>query len=186
MMKKYLMGSALTAALLLVGCGSSSDTADAVADVDPVSKTGYLVDSAVQNVDYDCVTDNDLNKVTGTDGAFTCRSMNQVRFRLGKLVLGEIDALPVDGYVLPQDLVGANREQIKENANVMAMAQLFQSLDEDGDPTTDGIKITDKVKPRLTELVNSIFRNVPSGLGSKGLLRLSRDELKEVLETQGA
>ena len=149
MMKKYLMGSALTAALLLVGCGSSSDTADAVADVDPVSKTGYLVDSAVQNVDYDCVTDNDLNKVTGTDGAFTCRSMNQVRFRLGKLVLGEIDALPVDGYVLPQDLVGANREQIKENANVMAMAQLFQSLDEDGDPTTDGIKITDKVKGLL-------------------------------------
>jgi len=149
MMKKYLMGSTLAVALLLVGCGSSSDTVATVSDtVDTVTTTGYLVDSAVQNVDYDCVTDNELNKVTGIGGAFTCQNMNQVRFRLGELVLGEIDALPADGYVLPQDLVGANREQIKENANVMAMAQLLQSLDEDGDPT-NGIKITEEVKGLL-------------------------------------
>jgi major membrane immunogen (membrane-anchored lipoprotein) len=143
MMKKYLIGSALTATLLLVGCGSSSDTVDTL-----TTTTGYLVDSPVQNVDYDCITDGDLNKITGSDGAFTCRNMNQVRFRIGELVLGEIDALPADGYVLPQDLVGANREQIKENANVMAMAQLLQSLDEDGDPT-NGIKITEEVKALL-------------------------------------
>ena len=149
MIKKYLVGSALTATLLLVGCGSSSN--DTVATVSDTSDTvtGYLVDSAVQNVDYDCVTDNEIDKVTGIDGAFTCRNMNKVRFRIGELVLGEISALPADGYVFPQDLVGADREQIKENANVMAMAQLLQSLDEDGDPTKDGIKIPEEVKELL-------------------------------------
>jgi len=133
-MKKYLIGSTLAAALLLVGCGSSSDT------VDPAtSTTGYLVDSAVQNADYDCVTDGDLNKVTGIDGAFTCRNMNQVRFRIGELVLGEIDALPADGYVFPQDLAGVNRENITDEG-VTARAQLLQSLDEDGN-VSNGIQI---------------------------------------------
>ncbi len=151
MIKKYLVGSALTATLLLVGCGSSSnDTVATVSDTgDTVtSTTGYLVDSAVQNVDYDCVTDNELDKVTGIDGAFTCLSMNKVRFRIGELVLGEIDALPEDGYVLPQDLVGADRDKVRENANVMAMAQLLQSLDKDGDPT-NGIEIPEEVKGHL-------------------------------------
>lgn len=147
MIKKYLMGSALTAALLLVGCGSSSsDTVATVSDTDDTT-TGYLVDSAVQNVDYDCVTDNDLDKVTGIDGAFTCRSMNQVRFRLGELVLGEIDALPADGYVFPQDLAGVNRENIADE-KVTAMAQLLQSLDEDGN-VTNGIQISEEVKTLL-------------------------------------
>lgn len=141
------MGSALTAALLLVGCGSSSsDTVATVSDTDDTT-TGYLVDSAVQNVDYDCVTDNDLDKVTGIDGAFTCRSMNQVRFRLGELVLGEIDALPADGYVFPQDLAGVNRENIADE-KVTAMAQLLQSLDEDGN-VTNGIQISEEVKTLL-------------------------------------
>jgi len=153
MMKKYLMGSALTAALLLVGCGSSSDTTDAVATVSDTvdtttGTTGYLVDSAVKNVDYDCVTDNDLNKKTGIDGAFTCHNMNQVRFRIGELVLGEIDALPADGYVLPQDLVGATRDKFRENADVVAMAQLLQSLDEDGN-ASNGIEIPEEVKEHL-------------------------------------
>lgn len=147
MMKKYLMGSTLAAALLLVGCGSSSDT---VADtIDTTTTTGYLVDSAVQNVDYDCIADNDLDKVTGIDGAFTCRNMNQVRFRIGELVLGEIDALPTDGYVFPQDLAGVNRENITDG-RVTAMAQLLQSLDEDGD-LSNGIQIPEEIKILLED-----------------------------------
>lgn len=147
MIKKYLVGSALTATLLLVGCGSSSsDTVASTIDT-TVATTAYLVDSAVQNVDYDCITDNDLDKVTGTDGAFTCRTMNQVRFRIGELVLGEIDALPADGYVFPQDLVGVHRENIMDE-RVTAMAQLLQSLDEDGN-VTNGIQIPEEVKALL-------------------------------------
>lgn len=43
--------------------------------------------------------------------------------------------------------------------------------------------LTEKdVSKRTVELLNSTFANVPSGLGSKGKIRLSLDELKEVLE----
>ena len=43
----------------------------------------------------------------------------------------------------------------------------------------------DEVTPKLRELVNQLFRDVPSGTGSKGFLECSFPELNEVLE-QGA
>ncbi len=44
-------------------------------------------------------------------------------------------------------------------------------------------KLTEKdVRPRLKELVDTIFRNVPSGVGSTGKLKLSFDELNRVLD----
>jgi hypothetical protein len=140
MMKKILLGSALTASFLLVGCGGgSSDTVSTTTDT-----IGYVVDSAVANLDYDCIADGVNDKVTGADGAFTCQNMNQVRFRIGELVLGEITALPQDGYVLPQDIVGVPREQVTD-AKVTAMAQLLQSLDSD-DNLANGITIPQDVK----------------------------------------
>lgn len=41
---------------------------------------------------------------------------------------------------------------------------------------------TDQIKPKLPQLLDSVFRNVPSGLGSRGKLRLTRAQLQEVLE----
>lgn len=38
------------------------------------------------------------------------------------------------------------------------------------------------VTPKLKELLESMFRNVPSGLGSKGKVKLTRDELDQLLE----
>lgn len=43
----------------------------------------------------------------------------------------------------------------------------------------------DDVKPKLKELVDRLFAAVPAGVGSKGFLRLSRDEFRKVVE-QGA
>ncbi len=40
----------------------------------------------------------------------------------------------------------------------------------------------DDVKPKIKELVDEIFRNVPSGVGSTGKIRLSMGELDRVLE----
>ncbi len=42
--------------------------------------------------------------------------------------------------------------------------------------------IVDDVMPKIKELVDTIFRNVPSGVGSTGKLRLSISELDKVLE----
>jgi tRNA-splicing ligase RtcB len=43
----------------------------------------------------------------------------------------------------------------------------------------------DEVKPHLKTLVNKLFKRVPAGVGGKGLLKLSRNEFREVVE-QGA
>lgn len=43
----------------------------------------------------------------------------------------------------------------------------------------------DDVKPKLKELVDRLFKAVPAGVGSKGFLRLSKDEFRKVVE-QGA
>ena len=40
----------------------------------------------------------------------------------------------------------------------------------------------DDVQPRLRELVDALFRRVPAGVGSTGVIRLSKDEFKEVAE----
>ena len=38
-----------------------------------------------------------------------------------------------------------------------------------------------EVRPKIRELVDSLYRNVPSGLGSEGKIRLRRGEMDEVL-----
>ncbi|HXI09593.1 MAG TPA: RtcB family protein [Thermodesulfobacteriota bacterium] len=43
----------------------------------------------------------------------------------------------------------------------------------------------DEVKPRLHELVDSLFYKIPCGVGSTGLIKLSRQEFRDVVE-QGA
>ncbi|RMF90988.1 MAG: RtcB family protein [Methanobacteriota archaeon] len=43
----------------------------------------------------------------------------------------------------------------------------------------------EEVRPRIKELINALFRNVPSGVGSKSRLRLTPGELEEVM-TRGA
>jgi tRNA-splicing ligase RtcB (3'-phosphate/5'-hydroxy nucleic acid ligase) len=39
----------------------------------------------------------------------------------------------------------------------------------------------DEVKPRIKELIDKLFKNVPSGVGSKGKLRLKEGEIDDVL-----
>ena len=134
MITKKLLTSSAFAALVLVGCGGGGSSS---------ATTGYFVDAAVANADYDCVADGSVNKTTGADGSFTCSSMSHVRFRVGHLILGEIHTLPSDKYVFPHDLVGVARTE--NNNNVVAMAQLLQSLDSDGNPS-NGITIAQETK----------------------------------------
>jgi len=136
MMKQILFTLSAATALLLVGCGGGSSSTSS-------ETVGYFVDAPVQNIDYDCLDDNTTD-VTGEKGAFSCTHMNHVRFRIGQLILGEIDTLPNDGNVLPQDLLGVPREGYITDPEVTAMAQLLQSLDVD--KTTVEIEISDSVK----------------------------------------
>ena len=139
--KKLLISSAVTA-LILMGCGGGGSSSSAT--------TGYFVDSAVANADYDCTADGSYNKRTGPNGSFICTNMSQVRFRIGKLVLGDIHALHSDKHVFPQDLVGVARDTGVNDARVVAMAQLLQSLDSDGNPE-NGIVLSEERKMAIAE-----------------------------------
>jgi len=186
MIKKYILSSTV-AAFALVGCGSSTTTDTTL------STTGYLVDSAVANVDYDCIADSDYNKTTGIDGAFTCQNMNQVRFRLGALTLGEITTLPSDKYVFPQDLVGVDRADSLIDDRVTTLAQLLQSLDEDGN-ATNGIVIPDDVKDLLVDgettfTSSELYTYLNSTSIDPAHIRTTtqaRDHLRTTMQTLGA
>jgi hypothetical protein len=185
--KSILIGSVLTASIL-VGCGSSSsDTADVA------SVTGYLVDSPVVNADYDCLTSNNQITKKGktlAKGAFTCNTEEHIRFKLGNLILGEIDSLPADGYVFPQDLVGVDRNASLVDERVTAIAQLLQSLDDDGN-ITDHITIRDDVKELLTEVeANFTTSDLQTYLESASIIpsriptqTQARDHLRETMQT---
>ena len=45
---------------------------------------------------------------------------------------------------------------------------------------TTNLKI-EEVKPRLSDLVHELFRSIPAGVGSKGFLKLSLSDFKEVI-----
>ena len=38
------------------------------------------------------------------------------------------------------------------------------------------------VQPKIKELVHKLFKNIPSGLGSKGKIRITKNEIDDVLE----
>lgn len=40
----------------------------------------------------------------------------------------------------------------------------------------------DEVKPRLRDLVDHLFKRVPAGVGSRGFIRIGKDELREISE----
>ena len=41
----------------------------------------------------------------------------------------------------------------------------------------------EEIKPRIRELVDSLFRRIPAGVGSSGFINISRNEFREVVET---
>jgi len=65
---KKIILSLATASLLLTGCGGGSSGTAPDAPNTSTEKTGYLIDSAVEGLDYTCGT---LTCTTNSDGKFT-------------------------------------------------------------------------------------------------------------------
>ena len=122
---KLIAISVITAATLLVGCGSAMTNEEITTTV-----SGQLVDSYVEGATYNC--EDGKEGLTGLNGEFSCESL-PIRFRLKDINLGEIQQLAEDGHVFPQDLIGVDRNDTSDE-RVIAMAQLLQSLDSDGNP----------------------------------------------------
>jgi len=146
---KKIILSLATASLLLTGCGGGSSGTAPDAPNTSTEKTGYLIDSAVEGLDYTCGT---LTGTTNSDGKFTYDSTKcptGVEFKIGSLSLGKIDPTLIhntstDKYLTIQELAGTTRDNITDE-NVTKLAVLLQSLDENSNPN-DGILITDTRK----------------------------------------
>ncbi|MBU1668239.1 hypothetical protein KKC13_07445 [bacterium] len=137
-------------AVTMTGCidqGKSSPNQVYIYTDNGTTKTkGYLVDSAVQGVNYECDSGETIG-VTGSDGAFECKAA-PVTFKLGGMTLGTISSYSSGGQILPQDLVGVSKAETS-NAQVIKIARLLQSLDSDGDPS-NGITIDTTKANKLT------------------------------------
>ena len=137
-MKTKITLSAVIAAILMAGCGSSSDS-PATTD----TATGYFVDAAVANAQYK--TSSGIAGETDEQGKFRYRQGDAVTFSIGKLLLGQT-VPPTDGLVTPRELAD-------QNETVVLMLQTLQSLDSDNN-ASNGITIDPSVVEKLAELPN--------------------------------
>jgi len=174
----YLALSILTSGLLLSGCGSSSSSTETTDTSTVAATSGQLVDNYVANVDYTCA--DGTTGITDENGSFECETL-PVEFHLGGLKLGQINQIPQDTQVFPQDLVGVARVDIN-NTEVLAMAQFLQSCDEDNN-TQNGIQIKAEVKEAFKDHNESFNADdVDAYATDANITLISEDEAKTHLE----
>jgi hypothetical protein len=146
-MKRVKLLLLFISSLVLIGCGSeSSSTTPTDQDPPPETKTAYLIDSAVDGVEY--ISQPSGKSGTTSDGGkfeFVSTDTN-VSFSIGGLKLPDFNLsnLNTDNKILPTDLVGVDRNNTND-ANVTKLLQIFQSLDDDGNPD-NGISITQNIR----------------------------------------
>ena len=143
--KKSITLSLAALATLVIGCGSSDDSTALTSYTTPTTITGQLIDGYIEGAYYTC--SDGAESVTTLNGEFSCEEL-PVTFKVGSITLGEITALPEDHHVFPQDLLGVERSDIN-NTQVLAMAQLLQSLDSDHNPD-NGIDINASVLENIS------------------------------------
>ena len=133
MTKSITLSSVVVASLLLIGCGGGGSTPS---NSTSSTGTGYYVDAAVAGVDYVC---GSQTGITDKDGKFTFEQNHNCSFKIGDLLLREINASTLKhGITILED----NNDT----------ARFLQTLDRDGN-ASNGIEVSDAVKKLdLTEI----------------------------------
>ena len=119
----------------LVACGGGGGGPGGVTSQEfPV----YLSDAAVQGVEYSSSTGDGL---TGKGGVFLANE-GVFEFSIGAITLGSVrlNSDWKDSHVTPADFMGVDEEK------AITIARILQGLDEDGDPQTDGISISQNAR----------------------------------------
>jgi hypothetical protein len=134
----------LLIAFSLSGCGGggggSTHNSNTNSSNDGNQKA-YLIDSAISGVEYTC---GEISGITKEDGEFIYNSNCKVIFKLGGIVLGNIDGLLIneDKSVLPSDILGLERTNTSDE-KIINLIQFLQSIDDDDNPDNN-IVITSK------------------------------------------
>ncbi|MDD3592028.1 MAG: DUF5011 domain-containing protein [Sulfurovum sp.] len=129
----------VSAAFFLSACGggsSSGMSGDA---------TGTFIDAPVENLKYSC-DPSGVSGVTDRDGKFSCKYGDDVSFHIGKMTIGSMEFVE-DMVVTPYKLYPTN------STAAVRLAQLLQSLDDDGD-IGSRITVEKKYAEAITEVLD--------------------------------
>jgi hypothetical protein len=123
------------------------------------TQTGYLIDSAVDGVEY--VTSSGKSGTTSDGGKFEyVNGDTNISFSIGGLKLPDFNLsnLNSDKKILPTDLAGVDRNNTTDG-NVTKLLQILQSLDSDGDPS-NGITINQATRALFVATTRIIDTNI--------------------------
>ena len=154
--------------------GCSNRSPEGSATTMPSTFLSYLSDAAVQGVEYSGPTGDGL---TGKGGVFLANE-GVFEFSIGGTTLGSIrlDSGWEDSHVTPADFMGVDEEK------AIDIARIMQGLDDDGDPQTDGILISQSVRENALDLfprVNSDDAEFPVVIGGKTFMIPAKDDAME-------
>ncbi|UFH59121.1 DUF5011 domain-containing protein [Sulfurovum mangrovi] len=128
----------VSTAFLLSACGGSSSGTSGDA-------TATFVDSPVENLRFSCNTSG-ISGVTDANGKFSCNYGDNVSFQLGAMTIGPVDFVE-DMVITPYKLYPTNATA------AVRLAQLIQSLDDDGD-ISERITIVESYADAITEALD--------------------------------
>ena len=151
----------------------ANDTVTVIIEGDGIVTTpvhdgsGVIVDGIIEGLYYE--TSSGMSGYTDEDGSFDYLEGDVVTFKLGSVLIGDIDMGEIgDGKVFLQDLADVERTDMNDEY-VENMAVLLQSIDSD-----DGDKIV------ITEEMRETFADE-----SFDLATMSEEELIAIIEDKG-
>lgn len=155
MFKKLALSSSIAAIVLATGCGGSSSNSGVPVDTSPTpvpeAQTGVFSDSAVGGVAYS-TSPGGRTGTTNENGEYDYIEGDSVTFSIGGTSFPPVTA---KGTVTPLDMGGEGADL--DNATVVNILRLLQTLDADGDPE-NGITVT----PEVATALNDVSINVSS------------------------
>ena len=147
--------STIVSALMLSGCGSSSNGGD---------NQGFYVDSAVEGVHYKC--DNGKEGTTGADGVFVFTDAKECTFSLAGIKLRTVSG-----------------SSLKDGTKILEsdpkIAQFLQSLDIDGNAAKNGIKIDAAALKDALEALDAKAGELPTEDELKKLITKLKEDNKD-------
>jgi len=173
--------------LFTIGCGGSSDSSEKSTNK-TFLKTGYLIDSYVEGVDY--YINGNLSGTTDKDGKFKYQEKDTITFKVGQMEIATIVSVYTDNHVTIQDLCEVRRDWA-DNSKVVNIATFLQSLDEDSNPS-NGITITSEIKDLFIQKIKlkdldyseivAMIKNLGKNVKSKNSVV---SHLKQTMQTAG-
>lgn len=171
-MNKQFLITGVSTALLLAACGGGSSSSSG-------EQQGRFIDSAVKGVSYTCSSGK--TGLTDSNGGFSCPKDDTVTFAVGGIVLGTV---AMQGVITPYTLQTSS-------AAALDIAQLLQTLDEDGN-AENGLQISHQARelaatclagPGASDFDTAAAACIGVGLISEGQ---AKAHLQSTLEAEAA